>query len=419
MAKTPWTTGDTSGSQTLTSEDHLYESHINELRTSVNNIEDLSHYGDMRNASDFDSIQDAVDDLPATGGVVYIPAGTHTITDRISLPVNTCLKGAGEEKTIIYLDDNSTLTSFSGNYGIIVTNQDNCAVSDLTLNGNKTNQTQTTQHGIFAISADYFRVNNVKVIGTVKRGIYFSSCDWGKINHCYIRSTGERGIVLEGSNYNLISDNHIYNAGEHGLSLGVDSNHNIVDANIIATSAYFSIGVADASDFNIISNNSLVGGHDEGVQITSSRFNRVVNNVISTVYDDFGISVEARSAYGATFCDFTYIAGNTINGTYSQGIALLGTRWCTVTGNHIYDTCTGGTDPNGAIFLDSTTSGNIITSNTVIDDRATKIHKYGIRENTGGNKNIITGNYVRGYLTSGVSTTGANTVTDNNIEEAA
>lgn len=36
---TTWTNGDSSGSQTLTGNDHLYAAHVNEIRTAVNAIE--------------------------------------------------------------------------------------------------------------------------------------------------------------------------------------------------------------------------------------------------------------------------------------------------------------------------------------------------------------------------------------------
>jgi len=39
MTNTVWTNGDVSESQTLTNNDHLYPSHINELRVATNTLE--------------------------------------------------------------------------------------------------------------------------------------------------------------------------------------------------------------------------------------------------------------------------------------------------------------------------------------------------------------------------------------------
>lgn len=41
---TTWTAGDVSGSQTLTDNDHLYPAHINELRSTVNSLEDATSF---------------------------------------------------------------------------------------------------------------------------------------------------------------------------------------------------------------------------------------------------------------------------------------------------------------------------------------------------------------------------------------
>jgi len=58
----------------------------------------------------------------------------------------------------------------------------------------------------------------------------------------------------------------------------------------------------------------------------------------------------------------------------------------------------------------------IVIGGVSTDFQATKTQRYGICEGGYSDYNIITNNNVRGNLTGGISTVGANTITANNIE---
>jgi len=93
----------------------------------------IANWANIRAASNFapsstGGIQEAVDDLPSAGGVVYAPAGTHACTSPITVTSKPfVIMGAGPEKTVL---------KFTGCNGIVAdTNADDKAmiVSNLTL----------------------------------------------------------------------------------------------------------------------------------------------------------------------------------------------------------------------------------------------------------------------------------------------
>jgi hypothetical protein len=92
-----WTPGDISGLQTLVEtpiSDHLYASHINELRASMPFYNATNYHA--TNRTDVE-IQAAIDDANANGGgIVFIPAGTWTISNTIQGYNHVFLLGEGK-----------------------------------------------------------------------------------------------------------------------------------------------------------------------------------------------------------------------------------------------------------------------------------------------------------------------------------
>ncbi len=76
-----WIPGDVSGSTTLTSSDHIYAAHINELRARAGaQVFNVKDYGALGNGTTDDTaaIQSAIDAVAANGGKVLIPGGTDS-----------------------------------------------------------------------------------------------------------------------------------------------------------------------------------------------------------------------------------------------------------------------------------------------------------------------------------------------------
>src|SRR5688572_20956924 len=101
----PWIAGDVSASETLTQPDHLYESHINQLRESnppsivIARTPNAQYYCD--GTSDEVQIQSAVNTLGAAGGgEIHLKKGTYDIRATISILVNN-IRLVGEGWTSI------------------------------------------------------------------------------------------------------------------------------------------------------------------------------------------------------------------------------------------------------------------------------------------------------------------------------
>ena len=76
-------------------------------------------------SGDFTDIQDAIDDLPASGGAIWIKEGTYTLTNLLTISSNTTLIGGGNA-TIIK-------TAVALQVGISLASKSNILIKDLQL----------------------------------------------------------------------------------------------------------------------------------------------------------------------------------------------------------------------------------------------------------------------------------------------
>ena len=148
--------GAASGVATLDSGSHLTGS---QLPSSVVNathlVFNVKDYGAVVDGStdDTTAIQSAINAAAAAGGGrIYIPSGT-TVVSGLVMQNCTWLDGQGMHATTIKLkngSNTSVITNYVSPDGIIA-NAEFVAVTNLMIDGNKTNQT-TTSHGIYFTS---------------------------------------------------------------------------------------------------------------------------------------------------------------------------------------------------------------------------------------------------------------------------
>ena len=63
----------------------------------------------------FETIQEAIDDLPSTGGTVYVPAGTHGSTSKILIDKPLILRGSGSNQALASVADQAEVTYIQNN----------------------------------------------------------------------------------------------------------------------------------------------------------------------------------------------------------------------------------------------------------------------------------------------------------------
>ncbi len=254
------------------------------------------------NATDYVSIQDAVDSLPSTGGTVFIPAGLYIISSPIKLPSNVVLTGEGFDTVLKLADGANHHVIQNMNPGKWIDN--NIVVTNMQIDGNGESQTGPA-NGIFLYEAPNSRIEGVwahsfprkYLFGIqVSAAIHVMFCPNTTIRYNTIGDNRYSGIFVSFSDNNAISDNYIYNS-HRGIYLR-NSDNALVKKNTIINSDEGIRTYFDAS-YNRINGNYIEGSSEEGIIITHPEckenfiaHNTLVNNTIHI--DDQGTDSEIR-----------------------------------------------------------------------------------------------------------------------------
>lgn len=271
-------------------------------------------------SGDCETIEEALAMMSTTGGTIYVSEGTYILRTLQFLKSNVSLIGSGWG-TILYCRDGNT----GEETGISAYGATNVLFKDLQILGNSA--TQNMMQGIYLENCSYWLFENVyfnqfdaagAYLETDASHIIFNNCkfespfangygvvgtgDWTRITNCTFKDTGIQlirvtecvinnntiysgdlyGISLEGVEYSVISNNTITECSEHAIRLviyppGFISQKNIVSGNVISRNADTGIYLA-SSDYNVISNNSVMENGHEGINISNAASDQ---NVVS------------------------------------------------------------------------------------------------------------------------------------------
>jgi len=245
--------------------------------------------------NDEEEINQAISDLPASGGRVVLLEGTYNLGNSITInKSNVTLEGQGASTVIKFKDgiNTSSLDAISAGSNVHIRN--------LSLDGNKDNAGITNSTGIRISTGSI--VENCRISNFTYAGIYVedgSTLVYG--NH--ISSIDTYGIyvktlTLSGSN---IISNRIEGA-DYGISVG-QSLHVIVTNNFISGSAGNTYGIYVNGSFTInaiktlVSNNIInnyntciyIGSQTLYVRVTDNEFynytNRIINESTSVIFE--------------------------------------------------------------------------------------------------------------------------------------
>lgn len=292
--------------------------------------------GPTLNARDYPSIQGAIDGLPASGGTVLVGAGVFDVREKIRLPSNVELRGAGMQRTILVLAD--------GVRDHLISNADltkgnsNITIRDLQLQGNQDGQrilepdgrlmrgkSDAWSFGVRFANVSDSRIENVEASDFTKDGFYLGYNRYNgtyrtRLLNCRARDNGRNGISLTHGSFNVIEGCEIHNNNRiervGGIQLepdeGLEVSHNLivrnrVSGNYTGITLYTeepswrggSTLVGNAVCFNTAERNSFVGLWDHFGQ-----GNTFVGNTASGSENNFGPTSTTRS--GAEFvgeCD--------------------------------------------------------------------------------------------------------------------
>jgi parallel beta-helix repeat protein len=404
---------------------------------------------------DTSRVQAAINSL-TSGGMVWFPVGT-CVVGKLTLLDNVWLVGVGWGSVLkLKASTNDDMIYATGKHGI--------KVSNLTLDGDKDNQTVLKScvrlDSCYASSVEDCYIHDAKYAG-----IQFVSSYgvWAAEN--YLEDNAVVGVMLSAVTKSMVTENYITTdtggfSGYHGILFYNGSTHNVADANTIYCSSTGTYGITGVtvylnSHYNTISDNvTYLCGN--GIEITQSDYCTVSGNFCENAQgrtgDEAGIELndslhnivdgnmsrnnKMSGIYILGASDYNTITGNHCYGNYGSGINIQSSDYNIMSDNHClnnsgrgvkiyeadYSEVSGNMCVNNGqagafagIELDDSTY-NIISENICTDNQATKTQTYGIEEKVTSDWNLIHDNIVIGNKTGGLSITGANTVDTDNLE---
>lgn len=327
-------------------------------------------------------IQAAIDALPASGGKVLLTEGTFYIGATITLPTNKrmTLEGCGPVTTELSLQNGA-------NVDMILAQGQQQVVCNLSLNGNKANQSSTA-YGIKVTQTKVW-LDRLWIAEIETTGIYVV------------------GTALQTAHANKITNCYLSGCGQDGLEFGTYS----YDAQVVNTW----IGTSGRDGIRINTSNIMLqlvhswGNTGSGVYVNSGSggYAQIIGGYFETNLDR-GIRIGSTSP-GCV------IQGCLIRRNKTQGIYNFSGHKMVVTGCTFSENGYGSAGASG-IRVD-TVNGAVVVGNTFYDDQGTKTQTYAIDQVGSSDYILFIGNDARAanHLTGATNLTGANDVVSLNV----
>lgn len=272
------------------------------IGTTTNNwsIDDCDYLCD--GTDDYVEINAAIEALPQTGGEIIILDGTYNIGSSIEInKANTKLSGNG----------NSTILKrmWKADAAIINVNADYCVISDLQVDGNKSDYF-LSGHGIYINSVSYCTIKGITCNNNSSYGVYISNSDSNVIsgNVC---NNSVNGISISGSTNNTITGNTCNGNSNYGVYLSTSNNNAITDNTCNNNS--FGISLTGSSG-NTITGDICNNNYYYGVSISNTSNN---NTVTGDICNDNMSGAYISKSNNNTITGNTFIRGSGTSADYS------------------------------------------------------------------------------------------------------
>lgn len=361
-----WTVGDISGSETLTSDDHIYAVHINELRTKFGekeyNVKDYGVVGDGV-TDDTTAIQTVLD----LGGRIYFPAGTYLVSTQIRYASNSFIYGAGRGKTIIKLKDSSNLNQHGviepANFVLGNPIVENVTIAHLTVDGNMDNNTGTLD-GVFFQYTKNGLLFDVEAINCEEAGIVAGGYWEGAIGA--LDYTKYAGVIIQNC---FMHDNYEGFQGANCIISNCVAQDNTTSGFHTANSG---VRDEDVPTFTIYSN--CVSSNNE----TGYTMDYQAANYMRPIYINNCTAIKNQYGYSGNLGN-VFINGGTWEYNTAIGIALGSMYGPDVVNRsgHILGAIIKNNTGVG-INLDRGQIGLLIAHNKIFDDQTVATQTYGI-----------------------------------------
>ena len=318
----------------------------------------------------------------AGGGIVWLPDGQYLVGTRSLLvaSVYTCiillpgvvLCGASRTGVSINLANSVEACVIAGNAC------NDAGVSNLTINGNRANQTESNQDGnqcgLFIYQASRPIVQNVSILNAQRQGYYDSINTWSRVSGLYTDNCGCEGFSLSNSFYGLY-ENIIANAC--GVNAPTQGNYH--------SGVYINGGAIENTVVNVYSQNN--GGFGFSLASDAGSTDCVDNTFVgvTSVSNNSGVYI-GSSASG------TYVARNRFYNLVSRLDATAATNNAITlyqANDNYFSGCMAYNSQNGAGVYLISSSNNRFESYEALDNQTTHTQTYGILEGSGCAENLF------------------------------
>ena len=202
-------------------------------------------------SGDAESVQEGIDMLPSTGGVVYVKEGTYNLNSSNKIIIansNTSIIGAGK----------STKITTTGNIIAIDTNtKSNIEIRTLYILGGGGDDNE----GIWINNSNLCTIDSCWIETMGSNAIVIQGAGKEvKITNCWLKSNGRAGIEIEDGIKCIIIGNNLESNAD-GI-LGNSCDQSIITGNIIKSSTNKGISANLSSNNNIIIGNQIISVTD-------------------------------------------------------------------------------------------------------------------------------------------------------------
>lgn len=386
-------------------------------------------------------IQQAID-YAGAGGTIWLGTGTFDIpTAGLQPKSNQTIRGAGMGATILRLANGAD--SGGAVHVILVSSKTDVTVRDLTIDGNKANNTSTAGSGIRCLLSTRIRLNRIHAKDCEQDGFYISGCTDVAVRDCVStdnlrngyscgdannRSTyvhflkcrsanhrngsnnaigfalepasyssveacesvdDNRGVTIVGggstdSTHNTISHCKIIDFTVSGIVVNpgtAGSAHNTIDNNILKPAGAVAVSTTAAGTTTLTTAaNFLTAGVRVGDQITGGSPAPPANTVVVSIESATSLTMNNAITAG------TEPQSRTFTRPVVEGIQLTGANDVIVRGNHV-----GPLVSNNSVGIVALTS---LTRFKIDGNHVHQTHRHGIQI-AGGVRGTINGNTVR------------------------
>ncbi len=364
-------------------------------------------------------IQQAIDSLGSSGGVIYLLEGTYNITGPINLDDGT-VTGDGiddSNKSIIGVG-RATVLLPSGNFDVVkVQNCKNIFISSLKIDGSSQTSTSSSDAGIEFYRTSFSKIENIWIEDLKQSGVSIGGSHSEPAEDDMIVGNFFKGMEYESilavpsGRYanNLIITNNIVREGK-SVGIVIKCQNSIISANQIVKNGQFhstACGLLGGGQKNIYIGNNV---QETGITtIPSSGIDAYGYNSIYTanmIVSNYGRGIEVLNGDLYNIISSNIIANN----KKYQGILLgfasflgAGTRKNLITGNIIGNNGANFQTPE-VVFYGSLCSDNLFSFNYIYDTLGGSwwpsnalLYLYG------GKNNYLVGNFVDGVIYEGSS----------------